>query len=464
MVDLLSRRLKLRDIDVGKEGQMSGALSGRMAQLQELLNENGELSQAPISVDPGDFIRIGDDGSPGLALTLPIAYDVWYLWQTINVLPEDAEERALFVDLVLNPLLERLGGLRPLRTILKEQLVPGDPPGDSFFFASGFSCIKEMRFETFLKDRAPEYPTPGPTRLTQPGQDLQNSGQGDIYSGYLAFPIGSLGVMEQISFICDSLLDSIESEGQEYDGSYDAMPGNTLLPPFESQPTQCKGLKLFEKAYLQACPDVEYPAPAFQGTDSILPHHWLRLWLPQENKYPIPGEFVGISVKPQAVPPHCWWFQETSPFLYSGNWFETDYYTSGIVLAVIKNKADDEYEVASVSPSHPQRTGYGDFSLAEGQAFTFEDEIGSIYKVRVKDQDIYLKSTDFKEYFVDERVAIVKRAGIINENFKWNQLEPGKQIPGHTVESLQEYDNGMSGQLFAINTEWVIAPITFYEE
>ena len=463
MRDLLSRSLKLNDIDIGKEGQMSGALSGRLSQLRELLNENHAVSQAPISVDPGDFIRIGDDGSPGLALTLPIAYDVWYLWQTVNTLPEDDESRALFVDLVLNPLLVRLGNLSLLRTILKEHLVSGEAPGNSFFSASGFYCIKEMRFETFLKDRAPEHPSPGPKKLTEAGLDLQNSGVGDIYSGYLAFPVGSLGVMEQISFICDSLLDSLESGGQVYDGSYDAVVGNTLLPPIESQSTQCKGLKLFEKAYLQACPDVEYPAAQMQGEDSILPHHWMRLWLPKENKYPIPGEFVGISVKPQAVPPHCWWFQETSPLLYSGNWFETDYYTSGIVLAVIKHILDEEYEVASVSQQHPQRTGYGDCVLTEGQQVLF-DEIGSIYKVRVKDQDLYLKSTDFKEYFVDERVAIIKKTGIYNDNFKWNQLEPGKQIPGNTVESLQDYDYKMSGQLFAINTDWVVVPITFYEE
>jgi len=463
MEDLLSRSLKINDIDIGKEGQMSGALSGRISQLQELLNENHTLSQAPIAVDPGDFIRIGDDGSPGLALTLPIAYDVWYLWHTVNVLPEKDEDRELFVNLVLNPLLIRLGNLSPLRTVLKGQLMPGVPPGFSFFSTSGFYYLKEMRFETFLKNHSPEYPSVGPQRITETGKDLQGAGEGDLYSGYLTFPVSSLGVMEQISFVCDSLLDTLEDEGQTYDGSYEAMPGNSLLPPFDSQAVQCKGLRLFEKAYLQACSDVEFPADKMLGEESILPHHWLRFWLRKENQYPIPGEFVGITVKPLAVPPHCWWFQETSPLLYSGNWFETDYYTSGIVLAVIRNTVDDEYEVESVSQQYPQRTGYGDCILSEGQTFLF-NMVGSVYKVRVKDQDLYLKSTDFKEYLINERVAIVKKTGIESNNFNWNYLEPGKIIPGGTFESLQDYDTSMSGKLFELNTEWVIAPITFYKE
>jgi hypothetical protein len=37
-------------------------------------------------------------------------------------------------------------------------------------------------------------------------------------------------------------------------------------------------------------------------------------------------------------------------------------------------------------------------------------------------------------------------------------------IPGETVDSRQDYDLVMSGQLFEINSTWVIAPITFYED
>ncbi|MBC8441992.1 MAG: hypothetical protein H8D87_20180 [Deltaproteobacteria bacterium] len=470
MENLWSKGISTSGIDLSKERQMSGALSNRLVQLFKMANETKGLTYAPVSIDPGDYIRIGDDGTPGIALSLPIAYDVWYLWKTVNAISDSEEDSILFIQLILNPFLTRLGGVKPLRMIPKEMLVPDpnslfsmDPPDLSFFQTNGFPFIKQMRFETFLKDRSPEYSSPGPQEMTEDGLDQQNMGPGDLYSGYLAFPVGSLGVMETISFVCGSLLDVLEEDNQEYDGTYDAVIGDSLLPPAESLEVQCKGLNLYEKAYLKTSIDVEYPAATMQGQDSILPHHWLRLWLDKENTYPIPGEFVGITVKPLAIPPHCWWFQETSPLLYSGNWFETDYYTSGIVLAVINNVDEGKYAVSGVSTEYLQRTGYGDYNLYEGAELLLSG-IGNIYKVRVKDQDLYLKSTDFKEYQINERVAIVKGTGINIDNFNWTRLTPGKMIPGETVDSRQAYDLIMSGQLFEINSTWVIAPITFYED
>ena len=299
MENLWSKGITTSGINMSKEGQSSGALSDRLVQLFKMANETKGLTYAPIAVDPGDYIRIGDDGTPGLALSLPIAYDVWYLWKTVNTLSDIEEDQLLFTQLILNPFLTRLGGIKPVRMVPKEMLAPDpnsiltiDPPDLSFFQNNGFYYIKEMRFETFIKDRSPDYPSPGPQKIIEDGKDKQGMGQGDVYSGYLAFPVGSLGVMEIISFVCDSLLDGIEAvPGQEYDGTYEAVPGNGLLPPVDSQAGQCKGLKLYDKAYLRTCIDVEYPAEQMQGHDSIAPHHWLRFWLDKENTYPIPGEF-----------------------------------------------------------------------------------------------------------------------------------------------------------------------------
>ena len=58
-------------VDLSKEGQMSGSLSNRLVQLFRMANETKGFTYAPIAVDPGDYIRIGDDGTPGLALSLP---------------------------------------------------------------------------------------------------------------------------------------------------------------------------------------------------------------------------------------------------------------------------------------------------------------------------------------------------------------------------------------------------------
>ena len=471
---LLGRSLKLPDIDFGKEGQASGALSFRLVQLLEMLNTEKTVSMAPVSIDPGDYIRIGDDGSPGLSLSLPIAYDVWYLWQTANVLPANREEADIIIDMVLSGLLSQLGGMSILRTISKEILSPGDIPDVSFFKNNGFYCIKEMRFETFLKDRSPEYSSKGPRFITESGRDLQERGDGDIYGGYLAFPVGPLGVMETTALVCESTLDEVEGRGKEYDGSFNAVPGESLFPPLESRHTNLKGLVLCRKAYLLDSTDVEFPAEPMAGFDSILPHHWMRYWLAKENRWPVPGEFVGLIVKPLPVPPHCWWFQETSPFLYSGNWFETDYYTSGIILSVIEPKTDDEnsessdevkYEVTSVSYKSRQRDGYRDHIVSTGDIFSIPGEkVGNIYKVRVKDQDLYLKSTDFLEYAVDDQVAVVKNTGLSSENFNWSKLNTGRLTPGETVEDIQNYDDAMAGSAFKVNNNWVIVPVTFYKE
>ena len=86
MENLWSKGIKVSGIDLSKEGQMSGALSNRLVQLFKMANETKGLTYAPVSIDPGDYIRIGDDGTPGLALSLPIAYDVWYLWKTVNLI------------------------------------------------------------------------------------------------------------------------------------------------------------------------------------------------------------------------------------------------------------------------------------------------------------------------------------------------------------------------------------------
>lgn len=443
-------------IDTLKDGQMSGALSSRLMQLYDMINEDGYQNNAPVSIDPGDIAFLSDDNG-GMSLSLPIAYDIWYLWHTENILPEKPE-------LDVDPIFGNRDKPAILRTITRADLTAGEMPGLQFFVGRGVSYVKEMRFETFLMDKSPFYVSDGPDRITHIEIDHEGTGMADEYSGYLAFPVGPLGVMRVQSLVSKSLLEGNEVE----DDSEKPIPGNQLLPPMNEQSNDCMGRHLVESTYNVSDPDTEYPAAKMAGVDDVLPHHWMRHWLKKDGVFPVPGEFVGLLCKAQSVPPHCWWYQKTNPFLYSGNFFETEYYTSGIVVAVFEEKGGDDEEkdtltyVATEVSEIEQRTGHGEHHVALDDEVELEG-IGTVYKVRVKNQDIYIRASDFAKYEIDTRVAIRKTPGKKTENFMWDKLEPGRLVPGETVLEKMAYDAQMSGKVFEINTDWVIVPISFYE-
>lgn len=458
-----------QDIDTLKEGQMSGALSSRIAQLFALAQDVNTRARIPIVIDPGDAIFVGGTEGTRISMTLPVAYDVWYLWSTVNIMPENADEAEEFVNLVLAPIFQNHSMIKPLRTVSKD-VVSGkdDIYPDIFFFQNkGLDCIKEMRFETFLHDQSPLYVSKGPGYVNNAAIHHEGHGVGDLYCGYLAFPVGPLGVQQVVSVISESLL--AKEEYQVEDNSLDPTKAGELLCPMGEQTDDCMGRHLVEKAYILVDRDAEYPAEIMLGQESILPHHWMRLWLDKQGTWPVPGEFIAMIIKPLGLPPHCWWYQLTSPLIYAGQFFETEYYTSGVVLAVISEQDRDweagtaTYEVTAVSSTCTQRTGHGEYTLSMGQQFENWDQVGNVYKVRVKDQDLYLKSSDFLEYSVDQRVAVRKVPGK-KMNFTWDDLEPGRIVPGSGVLAQLEYDSQMSGKDFEISTEWAIVPITFYKE
>jgi len=480
MTDSWLKGLSIPDIDTLKEGQMSGGLSGRIFQLLNIANEEGYLDRAPVAIDPGDAIFTGGHDNASLSLSLPVAYDVWYLWQTVNVIPMEQYSQEHFLSLINDIFAEFLKdtpqscGFKPLRTIDHDVLnsISGttlfnNVPDLSFFEANGYPCIKEMRFETFLKDRSPFYDSPGPNWMNDPGKNLEGEGVGDVYSGYLSFPIGALGVMRVVSVVSASMLQ--RDEYQVQDSSCDPVPGKSFFPPeMGSQDDSCLGEKLIESTYLVNHRDAEYPAAEMFNVEPILPHHSLRFWLRQDQPFPVPGELIALLTKAQSLPPHVWWFQETNPFINAGGWFETEYYTSGLILAKIEEVSREEegmgtFEVTELSSDLAQKEGFGNYQLYMGDQFEWE-EIGTVYKVRVKEQDLYLRCSDFAEYDIDTVVAVRKKPGITTHNFMWHNLTPGRILPGETVLDRMQYDMEMSDKCFEINTEWVIVPITFYKK
>jgi hypothetical protein len=170
---------------------------------------------------------------------------------------------------------------------------------------------------------------------------------------------------------------------------------------------------------MQASPFPE----SFYVDAANMPKMWMRYWIHGDETFPIPGEFLGIICKPLALPPHVWWFQETSPLVYAGNWFETSNLTGGVVEEIVL-EADRE-----------------------------DDGIGNLYTVKVQGRPIKINASDFLPYEVGDRVGVLKVDTVIEtpqtESFRWSY-----QI--RLLESDEEQPFG--------NDEYVIIPIDFYKE
>lgn len=129
-------------------------------------------------------------------------------------------------------------------------------------------------------------------------------------------------------------------------------------------------------------------------------HWWFRMNLiGYDDIHPVPGEFMSLVTF--LFPNEAWGWQRSNPSLFSGNWMETVFYSSGIVLS---------------------KDGDG------------------VYTVQYRKEEIRAIASDWTEYKVGDRATILKRVDNIAQSFTW--------------EDLTEYDN----------FEWVLVPITFYEE
>ena len=120
------------------------------------------------------------------------------------------------------------------------------------------------------------------------------------------------------------------------------------------------------------------PSEIGRGLKPLAKYHaWLYYAL-RSDDWPIPGEFVGLLVRLMPFCPHG--HQKTNPFLFSGNWLDTVYYTSGVI-----KKAE------------PPR-----------------------YLVLWQGLKLWLKSTDYAIYKVGDRVTILKNVGTKRETQTWD--------------------------------------------
>ncbi|MFA7257551.1 MAG: hypothetical protein WC047_08265, partial [Kiritimatiellales bacterium] len=132
------------------------------------------LNRARVSMEPGDIAIkrvLSDEFSK--ATTNPIAYDLWYLKHTQNILTiEDNTMDAVpqsYLDGPLDFLADKLGGIKPkcfLRNItdLCKQFVVNDEgdPMSAQWKAQREYFIHLMPFETWLFGIGAQIPSPGP--------------------------------------------------------------------------------------------------------------------------------------------------------------------------------------------------------------------------------------------------------------------------------------------------------------
>jgi hypothetical protein len=148
---------------------------------------------------------------------------------------------------------------------------------------------------------------------------------------------------------------------------------------------------------------------------------WMRYWIHKDSTFPVPGEFIGILVRPVACPPHVWWFQESNPFLYAGNWMETRNLTSGIVMGVTLE--DDR---------------------VDGRA-------GNLYLVSVQGCQIKIESSDFLVYSVGDRVAVLKMDSITPATKAFSSLD-----------QMYLKDSNTYTKTLSINDKYAIIPCTYF--
>ena len=153
-------------------------------------------------------------------------------------------------------------------------------------------------------------------------------------------------------------------------------------------------------------------------SDALQKHWWLQLVLYEndDRKWPVPGEFIGLGVK--LFPGLPWGEQESSPFIYSGHWVDSFYYTSGVIKEVLP--PDDTYAYPRYKVDWQTLAGENAVTLAP---------------------------TDFAEYKVGDRVTILKDVSRKMESGpKFQTSEDGDTEPDCDKE------------------KWAVCPITFYDD
>jgi hypothetical protein len=213
----------------------------------------------------------------------------------------------------------------------------------------------------------------------------------DFMSGFpmknteLMLTVGQISSRKETMAIqaADEATDPIPPMPEEFFEGFEAsrMLLNYLYIDEEQVDTMCKDL-------------VDEPEPA--GL-----HWWVRMNLKSESKWPAPGEFMGLVNRPWVTLP--WGEQESSPYLFSGNWMDTVFFSSGIIQEII-DPVDEVY--------------------------TFP-RYRVLWRVTTENPDgiIEIGPTDFAEYRVGDRITIFKTGSMEKETQRWKDDDAKALVP-----------------------------------
>ncbi len=374
---------------------------------------------------PGEMHLYMPDSHFEIGRRIPNSGDEWFLWSHYNILPEHTKPENLADVDMLKYILKQYPKIQPL-------LCPQSPDDvkttEQQNYKSVADChIKMAHFETWTVGFTPAHHSAGPDWLQAEG--LEKLAPYDEFRLYFAFPVSLLGIHEAWSLISDTdgkFVGVDDIEEIVLDDAEDVQVGQKLWPPEVKTLNAILGRKVLDNSYLLHDRNLEMPAFGHASWPI-----WSRYWFDKDEPWPMPGELVCLVLKTMQFV--VWWFQETQPFIYSGMWFETEFYSSGEVLEVFEPEPGSE-------------------------------EVVSTYRVFCKGEELFLKPTDFLEYEEGDRVAILKNADSTGKEpraaylgyFGTEDLQFFKEAYEDMEDDLKPHEKCVP--------HWWIAPITFYED
>lgn len=409
------------------------SLKGIVSSGADLAQVTGLIKDYVGGIDPGDFVS-NKDNKPIVAAA-PIAEDLWYLWNHVNGMTwvEENTDTELYMSERLSFFTSKLNGITAMRGVTEPGNIEwGDIPEKGPFgdFTGWKNTAKAwfqlIAFEILFTNQSFKY---NHESSMPPNVDGKT-----VVVGYLTFPVGQYGVMEVISLVRESLSDSPTFKMQDDEKPKIPSPSQLFPPMLGWQLNKCYGRHLIESGYAvpenekaKVVPIAKTHIPESSYGRAVTKKGWLRVWITKDEKWPIPGEFIGILCKPTPVP-HAWWFQKSSPILYAGNWLDTFCLTSGVITKV--ETVDEDGDPIK----HP-----------------VTDTTCTRYTLRVHGREVYIYSTDFLAYTVDQRVGIYK-------------LDTNSDDPAIVYNHLEQGEQGdIEGGDLGYTTDFVIIPVEFYQ-